>query len=136
MFHFGQSIMKKLNSLGLKTEYKENYEFQNWIKMIFTLALIPIDKILGQWEIIMHTRPQVERIEDYTDYFVDNYFEGRFRMELLNHFLTTGEPRTNNHLEGYNLKLKKCVVTAHPDIFTAKILQEEEMTATIKYLKE
>ena len=65
----------------------------------------------------------MDRIDELTDYFVDNYFEGIFPMELWNHFLTTGEPRTNNHLEGYNLKLKNCVVSSHPDIFTAiKIL--------------
>ena len=26
----------------------------------------------------MQTKPQVERIDEFTDYFVDNYFEGRF----------------------------------------------------------
>ena len=74
MFHFGQSIMKMLNTLGLKTEYIENIQFQKWIKMIFTLAIIPIDKISDQWEIIMQTKPQVDRIDEFTDYFVDNYF--------------------------------------------------------------
>ena len=57
----------------------------------------------------MQTKLQVERIDEFTDYFVDNYFEGRFPMEQWNHFLTTGEPGTNNHLEDYNLKQKKCV---------------------------
>ena len=66
--------MQKLNNLGLKTEYKENSKFQKWIKMIFTLALILIDKISDQLEIIM----QVEKIEEFTDYFVENYFEGNF----------------------------------------------------------
>ena len=72
--------------------------------MIFTLSLIPIDKIPYQWEIIML---KVERIEEFVDYFAYNYFEVRFPMELWNHFLTTAEPRTNNHIEGYNLKQNK-----------------------------
>ena len=74
----------------------------------------------------MQKKPQVDGIYEFTDYFVDNYFEGRFPMELWNHFLATGEPRTNNHLEGYNLKLKKFVVSSHPDIFSAKSFKKKK----------
>ena len=40
--------MKKLNTLGHKRDYSENIKFQKWIKMIFTLAIITIDKIPDQ----------------------------------------------------------------------------------------
>jgi hypothetical protein len=45
MFHLGQTIMKQLGSLGLKTRYKEDKEFQDWINSLFALALCPLDKI-------------------------------------------------------------------------------------------
>ena len=70
--------------------------------------------------------------QSFLDYFVSTYFEGKFPLQLWNHFDTIGEPRTNNHLEGYNLKLKKAVFVAHPDIFKAiSILQDQEVEAQL-----
>ncbi|CAF1110885.1 unnamed protein product [Brachionus calyciflorus] len=55
-------------------------------------------------------------MNEFLEYFVNTYFEGQFEMELWNHFDTEG-PRTNNDIEGYNLKLKNHVLRAHTDIY-------------------
>ena len=74
--------------------------------------------------------------QSFLDYFVSTYFEGKFPLQLWNHFDTIGEPRTNNHLEGFNLKLKKAVIVAHPDIFKAiSSLQDQECEACLNYYK-
>jgi hypothetical protein len=45
-------------------------------------------------------------------------------------------PRTNNNLEGYNLKLKTHVSIAHPDIYRAiEKLKVKEVDAGVKYYK-
>ena len=55
-------------------------------------------------------------------------------MEQWNHFDTEG-PRTNNNLEGYNLKLKKYVAIAHPDIFKSiQVFQSEEADSSMKFM--
>ena len=61
LFHLGQSLLKKLGNLGLKTLYSDNEEFRNWIKRIFALALIPIENIDEQWKIILETQQQYDR---------------------------------------------------------------------------
>ena len=81
---------------------------------IFALALVPIEKVDELWNDILATKPDILNLDAFLDYFVSNYFEGSFPIELWNHFLTQG-PRTNNHIEGHNLKLKKCIGVAHPD---------------------
>ena len=57
-----------------------------------------------------------QNTDKFLDYFVKTYFEGQFQINLWNHFETCC-PRTNNNLEGYNLKLKKHVSAAHPNIY-------------------
>ncbi|CAF1079513.1 unnamed protein product, partial [Brachionus calyciflorus] len=103
---------KKLVNLGFKTDYEENKEFNCWFRRIFSLAIIPINQIDTQSQIILDTQPVFEEenkaknLEKFLDYLVDNYFEGRFPIELWNHFDSEG-PRTNNNLEAYNNKLNQ-----------------------------
>ncbi|CAF1009277.1 unnamed protein product [Brachionus calyciflorus] len=55
-------------------------------------------------------------MDEFLEYFVDNYFEGAFPIELCNHYETVG-PQTNNSLEVYNKKLKDNVSRAHPNFY-------------------
>ena len=57
-----------------------------------------------------------KKLQGFTEYVINNYFEGSFPQKYWNHFLTIGN-RTNNHVEGYNLKLKKFIGAKSPNIF-------------------
>ena len=51
-------------------------------------------------------------------------------MEFWNHFETDSSPRTNNNVEGFNLKLKKFVAAAHPNIQKAiEVFQVQELNS-------
>ena len=50
------------------------------------------------------------------DYFTTHYIEGSYTPALWNHYDTNDYPRTNNHVEGFNLKLKKFCGCSHPNI--------------------
>ena len=76
----------------------------------------------------------------FFDYILLNYIENDgksplFPKEIWNHYNDDNGPRTNNHIEGYNLKLNNYVKT-HPNIwkFITKI-QSEETTASLKYIR-
>ena len=45
MFHFGQCLLKRFNSLGLKQLYESNEMINYWFRKIFLLALIPEDDL-------------------------------------------------------------------------------------------
>lgn len=67
------------------------------------------------------------------DYFVENYIETNlFPISVWNQFDNDGS-RTNNTVEGYNLKLNN-FLSSHPNvwIFIRKI-QSEESTSTLAY---
>jgi len=51
-----------------------------------------------------------------------------------NHYDTTGMPQTNNNIEAYNLKLKKYIGIAHPNIYKSiDVFSELEVEANQKY---
>ncbi|CAF0823200.1 unnamed protein product [Brachionus calyciflorus] len=55
---------------------------------------------------------------------------------MWNHFDTNGTPRTNNNLEGYNLKLNIHLSIASADIFKLiSKLKIEEVDASLKYFR-
>jgi hypothetical protein len=58
--------------------------------------------IMAEYEALKVDYPQLTK---FVEYIIDNYFEGSFPVTMWNHFHTVGN-RTNNHLEGYNKKLK------------------------------
>ena len=128
--------MRHIGSLGLKSNYSDDDEIlKKWIKRIFSLAMVPIEAIDSLWEDILIDKPELPRVDEFLDYFTNTYFEGQFPVELWNHFKTVG-PRTNNHLEGYNSKLKKCVSVAHPNIYTAiQLLQSQEVSASLNFYR-
>ena len=102
--------------------------------------MIPIPKVSDEWDRIMEDRHQLPgcvsrtAVLEFLGYFTDTYFEGSFPIEVWNHFETRGEPRTNNHLEGYNLRLRKCVGNSDPHIFKAiGILKKEELNSSVAY---
>ena len=73
------------------------------------------------------------KLDGFCKYIVDNYFEGSFPMKYWNHFLTVGN-RTNNHVEGYNLKLRKWIGAKSPNIYKAiNLFQKEEVNSSFLY---
>ena len=73
------------------------------------------------------------KIQGFTEYVLNTYFEGSFPLHVWNHFLTIGN-RTNNHVEGYNVKLKKFIGAKAPNIFKAiEVFQKEKVNSALKY---
>ena len=49
LFHFGQSLWRKFQSLGLQSAYNNNNDFQKWARLLFSLSLVPLEKIDDLW---------------------------------------------------------------------------------------
>lgn len=133
LFHWCQALLKHFKEdLGAKIAATQ----MDWFRRLCVLALVPpenqdlIDQYFGD---LLTSIPvqYAAKYRKFTDYFVRTYFEGNFPIKVWNHFHSVGVPRTNNHLEGYNNKLKKFVGLAHPDIYRAiEVFKGEENTHT------
>ena len=143
IFHFSQSLFKRFCTLGLKTDYLEKAEVHKWFKAVFCLALIPINNIEQEFEMLSNEMRQVvsrslsirSRGKDFLTYVENTYLKEncRFPKEMWNHFDNHHE-RTNNRVEGDNNKMKLFCGAADPKIDKAvALLQQYESTASDKY---
>ena len=125
---------------GLKVQYGENKALKEWIRMRFTMALVPIQRVdelylylIDNSEDLLDEFPQLQLYLDYlTTIYVDD--DALFSVHVWNQYRPEG-PRTNNHVEGYNSKLNK-FIAKHPNIweFIEKI-QSEETNTRCNYTK-
>ena len=78
----------------------------------------------------------ITKIDQFVNYFNETYLlSSIFPIKLWKHYATTG-PRTNNHVEGYNNKLKCFVGAAKPNIFKiVSIFKNEETNSDKKFRK-
>jgi hypothetical protein len=97
MFHFCQSLMKKMNNLGLKSDYENDEKLANWFKSLCCLAIVPLNEVELLFEKMLAAQPTNSKVDKFMDYFVATYFEGSYKVEMWNHFKTNGTPRTNNN---------------------------------------
>jgi hypothetical protein len=135
LFHWAQALLKNFK-LHLTPTIAATQ--MDWFRKFCAMALIPISKISDYFDGLLEEIPEeyAAKYRKFTDYFVNNYFEGSFPQEIWNHFDSVGVPRTNNNLEGYNNKMKKFVQVAHPDIFRSiLVFKSEEVDATARYTR-
>ena len=131
---------KKLAKLGLQVDYGDDPNLQRWFKKVFTMALISPDDVDEFWEKVIMAEYETLKVNypqltKFVEYIIDNYFEGSFPVTMWNHFHTVGN-RTNNHLEGYNKKLKNFFGAKSPNIFKSiQHFQLEEANAALRYFR-
>lgn len=52
-FHFRNAIWKKLQDLGLAAFFNQDLDFQEWIRMIYSLSFVPLDKVVQYYDSVI-----------------------------------------------------------------------------------
>lgn len=160
-YHLTQSTWRKIQSLGLVQEYRDNEAVRLFCGMIDGLAFLPVDKVSDGMQYLRENTP--EGSEELLDYFDATYVSGSFRQvqppaadpdadvppfrmrRLPPRFLPaqwnvhdatlSGESRTNNFCEGWNNGYKELVGHAHPGIWIAldSIRKDHSLVAAALY---
>ncbi len=81
-------------------------------------------------------KPDVPRINEFTDYLVVNYIEQEalFPIQLWKHW-EQDEKRTDNDLEGYNRRLS-VFLKSHPNIWKfIEAIKVEDTKFSLKFIK-
>ncbi len=72
----------------------------------------------------------LNKADRFWQYFIKTFFEDSFPLSMWNQFDNENE-RTNNRVEGDNLKMKKFCGASNPNIDKAvRLLQQYEATST------
>lgn len=133
IYHFNQCLWRKIQSLGMAAEYKDDEQIRNVCRWCAALAYLPVGKVDDAWFIIMENSPVNEKLQSFLDYFTDQWMDNpSIPKSIWNAF--DQRHRTNNPVEGWNSKLNKSISIPHPNVyfFVQKIKQDaEEMTTKL-----
>ncbi|XP_050516377.1 uncharacterized protein LOC126891239 [Diabrotica virgifera virgifera] len=127
-FHLSQNLQRHMAQLGLRSQYNNEADFAVHVKMILSLAFVPIDRIDDALDHLYATLPL--EIQKLLNYFEDNYVGrpnrrggGRrqplFPPEIWNLYqrVRDGVDRTNNHAEAANRRIQNELGMDHPTIW-------------------
>ena len=87
--------------------------------MFKSLAFVPMNLLETAFQYLIfskHLFPQSDKLDSFLDYFHATWFD-RFKPNHWNYYETI-DPRSNNHLEGFNYKLNKFIDFIHPNIYS------------------
>ncbi|XP_076799793.1 uncharacterized protein LOC143444882 [Clavelina lepadiformis] len=129
-FHLAQSVLRKVNELGLKTRYETDSIFQMLVKSLSALSFVAVADLESIFEQLANTFPDEVACNDLLVYFESNYIRGsrtgrhqrqaRFPPSLWNHYddAILCEPKTINCTEGFHNALKSLFLCSHPNIWS------------------
>lgn len=115
-YHFNQCIWRKVQDIGMVTDYTHDYEVRLNVRMCSALAHLPLDQVDEGWLLIQENTPNHEKLSKFYDYFVEQWLENSIiPKDMWNCY---GERhRTNNAVEGWNHRLNKMTNKSHPNIY-------------------
>ncbi|RWS21302.1 uncharacterized protein B4U80_04779, partial [Leptotrombidium deliense] len=123
LFHFGQSLWRKIGNLNLTRTFESDDSFRRLFKRLCGLPFCPMNELDNAWIEIYSDAPNNQ------DYFLKTYFHEEtaiFHRMMWNHFETIG-PRTTNHLEGWHYALNKAIGHNSPTLYrTIQELQNQQ----------
>lgn len=132
-FHLTQSVIRKVQELGLKRAYETEVTLCEFIRCLSALAFVPEEDVPNAFDELVDDMPPYERIEELVTYFEHTYIRGRRqrrRGELFGPSLysistwnkrtdaASGLARTNNICEGWHHGLQSLFSCQHPTMWT------------------
>jgi len=132
-FHLCQSVIRKVNEVGLKSEYESDNVICGFVKFLAALSHVPPDDVVSAFQTLAADMPANEKLQDVVIYFEHTYIRGRrrpgkgehygpavFPIQLWNQFDSAGEgiARTTNCVEGWHHSLQSLFMCQHPTMWT------------------
>ena len=142
LFHFCQTIYRKICQLGYKVLYSNDGSFATKIKMFCALAFLPPEEVIDTFEDLCEDKSIPI---DFISYFELTYIgpkrgrrgrreEPLYPVNFWNVYSRVIQelPRTNNALEGFHSALRTSITSKHPNIWKLidALRKEESLTQT------
>ena len=145
-FHLGQSVLRKVNEMGLKTRYRSDPEYSLHARMLYGLAYLPVDDVVAGLEAIRSSMPAAG--QPLVEYFDRTYVNGpllrRTAANTLIHRppvfpptlwnvadrFDSQLPTTTNYVEAWHRQLQALIVVDHPSFYSClhQLKQEQQHT--------
>ena len=136
-FHLGQSWWRRIQTLGLSTEYKEkSCEAGKWLSQFFGLAFLsPVEIEDCFVEDIMAETPQNDKCIKFADYILETYIasDAKYPPQIWAAPPDPNTKRTTNGPESFHAHFNSQFYSSHPSIFVLlDVLQKIQTTTYIK----
>jgi len=121
-FHFRQSLMRRIQNLGLKSLYESDDcpEVRSWIRLIMSMTMLPVFTVPLAWSYLkdppLTGQSAVDaKTQAFALYFDATWMTGDYPPTLWSHFDNLG-PRTTNLAEGWHSGLNNRFGMPHPSL--------------------
>ena len=110
-FHFGQNLWRKVQSLGLARDYRQNRRLKKTIRKVMAMGYLLLT-LVRQNFLLLTKSPRTRRLQrrfpellDFFTYFERNYLNGIYVPQMWSVYDGDMDSRTNNYVESklYNV---------------------------------
>lgn len=91
-FHLCQSVIRKVNEIGMKQDYQNNMELRTFIRCLAALAFVPTADVLEAYNSLVATAVPHEHIDSLLKFFKHTYIRGKLielNMSFTSHLVIT-----------------------------------------------
>ena len=134
-FHYTQCVWRKVQSVSLVNEFRDNDDIKRLVRRAAALPLVPVNKVEDAWfETLEECEEDSQNVLKFKDYITERWVE-HYELESWNHFDTEG-PRTTNHVEGWHHKINNALTHPDPNIYTiVSVFQNEQALNEAKHMQ-
>lgn len=136
-FHFGQSVLRKVQKINLFSDYINDIDTKNVIRNFLNLAFVPKEFVIENFKnLILITREKYKtKFDNFIEYFNKTYIglniiQPLYRISFWNANKRIKEniPRTTNCLEAWHRSINFNCNVSHPNFakFIEVLIQENE----------
>lgn len=118
-FHLKQSWWRKIQELGLSTDYKDNTDIGKWLHYTFGLLFLEPHEVGESYvDDLAPIQPEDSKVRKLADYLIDNYIDedSKFPPRIWA-AASSAMTRTTNACESFHAHFKQSFYSAHPTIF-------------------
>ncbi|KII61414.1 hypothetical protein RF11_12829 [Thelohanellus kitauei] len=76
-FHLCQSVLRKVNELGMKVDYESNDNLRIAVRCLAALAHVPLADVSEAFDLLAESMPRHEKMDELLSYFEHTYIRGR-----------------------------------------------------------
>lgn len=131
-FHLSQSVIRKVNELGMKTDYENDDELRGCVRCLSALAHVPVDDVAESFDLLTEQMPEHDKMNELLSYFEHTYIRGRrlrgrgnnfgsatFPIPMWNQYDSAGDgiARTTNIVEGWHHGIQSLFMCSHPSMW-------------------
>jgi hypothetical protein len=131
-FHLSQSVLRKVNEIGMKSEYETDVELRGSVRCLSALSHVPVADVAEAFDVLAESMPPHEKMNELLTYFEHSYIRGRrvrgrgenyspalYPIPRWNQLAAAGDgiALTTNIVEGWHHGIQSLFMCSHPSMW-------------------